>query len=55
MFPDFRVDQAAAMRLQPGEGAFLVGLHKPAVARDVRGENRGQPAFDPLRCQSGAP
>jgi hypothetical protein len=41
MFVDFGVDQFAPMRFQPHERAFLVSAHKPAVPRDVRGENGG--------------
>jgi hypothetical protein len=55
MFADFGVDQFAAMRVQLGESTFLVGTHQPAISRDVRGENGGQPAFDALPDQSGAP
>jgi hypothetical protein len=55
MVADFGVDQFSPMRFQPREGVFFVGLHEPAVARDIRGENGGQPAFDALRGQSGAP
>jgi hypothetical protein len=51
MFVDFRIDLFAPMRLQPGERAFLIGTHKPAVSRDVGGENGGQPAFDASRGQ----
>jgi len=55
MFADFRVDQFAPMRLHLREGAFFVCTDKPAVPRDVRGENRGQPSFDSFGGQSGAP
>jgi hypothetical protein len=55
MLADFGVDQFAPMRPQPREGTFLVGAHKPAVPRDVRGENGGQPAFEAFGGQSGAP
>jgi hypothetical protein len=34
---------------------LLVGTHKPAVARDVRSEDCGQPAFDAFYGQKGAP
>ena len=55
MFGDFGVDQLAPMRFQPRQGVFFVGLHQPAAACNVRGENGGQPAFDALPGQSGAP
>jgi len=42
----FGVGEFAPMHLQPGEGAFLVCPREPAVARHIRGENGGQPAFD---------
>jgi len=45
---DLGIDQCGAMRLEPREGIFLVGAHEPAVTRHVRGENGGQPAFEPL-------
>jgi hypothetical protein len=55
MFADFRVDEVAPMRLQPRQGAFFIGTHKPAVACDVRRENGGQPASYALRGQGGTP
>jgi hypothetical protein len=55
MFANFGVDQFAPMRLHLRERAFLVGAHEPAVPRDVRGENGGQPALDAFRGQSGTP
>ena len=35
--------------------AFLVRAHQARIARHIGGENGGQPAFDALRSQSGAP
>jgi hypothetical protein len=35
MFRDLRVDQLAAMRLEPFKRAFLVSAHQPRVARDI--------------------
>jgi len=55
MLADFGIDLFATMRRKPREGAFFVGTHKPAVTRDVRGENGGQPAIDASRGQSRAP
>ena len=55
MLSDHLIDQFAPMRFHSREGAFLVGPHKPAVPRDIRGENRGQPAFAAFGGQSGAP
>jgi hypothetical protein len=55
MFLDFGVGQLAPKRLQRGKRPFLIGTHEPAVTRDIRGENGGQPAFDAARGQSGAP
>src|ERR1700674_2428173 len=55
MFGDLGIDQFAAMRLQPCKRPFLVSTHKPAVTRDIRGENGGQLAFDAFRGQSGLP
>jgi hypothetical protein len=37
MLASFGVDQLAPISLHPRAGAFLVGAHKPAVPRDVRG------------------
>jgi hypothetical protein len=34
------------MRSQPRKRPLLVGADQPAVARNIRGENGGQPAFD---------
>ena len=55
MLVDFGIDQLASMRPEPRERVFFVGPHEPAVARDVRGENGGQPPFDSFRGQNGAP
>src|SRR6266446_9436994 len=52
---DLGIDQLAAVRLEPRKRPFLVDADQPAVARDVRGENGSQPAFDAFRGQSGAP
>jgi hypothetical protein len=51
---DLGVNQLVEMRFDPFVRAFLIGGHQPAVTRDVRGENGGQPAFDASRGQSGA-
>ena len=32
-------------RSRPSEASFLVGADQPAVGRDIRGENGGQPEF----------
>jgi hypothetical protein len=55
MLGDLGIDQLAPMHLQPREGPFLVGTDQPAIPRDVRGENGGQPTFDAFPSQSGAP
>ena len=55
MFADFGIDELAAQCLEAFERTFFIGTHKPAVTRDIRGENGGQPAFDAFRGQSGAP
>ena len=51
---DLGIDQLAAMGLQPRKRPFLVGTDQPAIARDVRGENGGPPAFDAFGGQRGA-
>ncbi len=37
---DCGIDQVAAMRFEPGERAFLVLAHQPAIARDIGCEDR---------------
>ncbi len=44
MLLDFRIDELAAMRLEPVEGAFLVRSHQPRVARHIGGEDRRETA-----------
>src|SRR6516164_1999035 len=41
---DLRIAQLAADRLQFGERAFLVRPHQPRIARNIGGEDRGEPA-----------
>jgi hypothetical protein len=48
MLADLRVDEFAAMRLEPLVGALLVHAHQARVACHISGENRRQPALDPL-------
>ena len=45
MAGDPRIDDFGAQRLEPAEGAFLVGLDQARVARDVRREDRREPTF----------
>ena len=52
---DVRIDQVAAMRLEPRQGAGFVLAHQPAVAGDIGGENGREPAFDPLSAQRYSP
>ena len=47
----FGIDQFAAMRSEPCEGAGFVLTHEPAVSGDIGGENGREPAFDPLSAQ----
>ena len=44
IFRDFWVDELAAMRLEPVEGAFLVGSHQPGIAGNISGEDRRKTA-----------
>ena len=37
------------------KGADLISAHESAVARDIRGENRGELSFDGWRFQGSAP
>ena len=46
---DLRLDEVLAQRLEARVRARLVGRHQPAVADDVRSQDRGEPA----RHQSG--
>ena len=52
---DFGIDHLTPVRLQPRQGPFLVRADQPAVPRDIRSKNAGQPAFDTFPSQSGAP
>jgi hypothetical protein len=42
------IDQFAAMGLQRGQGAHLVGTHEPAVSNNIGGENGCKPTLDVL-------
>jgi hypothetical protein len=44
-----------AQRHQGCMRAFLVGAHKPAVARDIGRENAREPPLDPLWAQRALP
>jgi hypothetical protein len=35
------------MRIEPQQGAFLIGSHHSAVTRDVAGKDGRKPSFDP--------
>jgi len=48
VFPDLRIDELAAMRLETLERPFLVRSHQPRIARHIGGEDRGETAFDRL-------
>ena len=48
MLGDFRIEEFAAQRLEALEGTLLVRSHQPRVARHIGGEDRRQPALDPL-------
>jgi hypothetical protein len=50
---DLGIDQLAAICLEPRAGPLLIGADQPAVTRDIRAKNAGQPAFDAF--PSGAP
>jgi len=52
MLGDLGIDELAPVRLQPGERAFLVGPHQPAVAGDIGRQNGCQPPLDPLARQA---
>ena len=44
VLPDLRVDELAAMRLEPFERALLVRPHQPRIGRHIGGEDRGETA-----------
>jgi len=44
IFPDFGIDDFAAMRLQPLQGTFLVGSHQPRIPGHIGGDNRREAA-----------
>src|SRR5579862_9214828 len=48
MLRDGRFEEFAAVGVEPGERAFLVGTHQPAVSRDIGGENRRKPPLHTL-------
>ena len=52
---DLGIDQFAPVCFQPRKGPFLISTHKPAVTRDIRGENDSQLAFDAFCGQSDLP
>jgi hypothetical protein len=54
MLGNFRVDQFAAVSLQPSERALFIGAHKPATSRDVGRQDGRQPSHDALSGH-GAP
>jgi hypothetical protein len=50
-----RIDGLAEMRLEDFVRPLLVRTHKTRTARYIGGKNSGQPAFDAVYDQSGAP
>jgi hypothetical protein len=44
MFGDLRIEEGAAMRVEPSECAFLIRPRQPRIAGDIGGEDRGEPA-----------
>src|ERR1035437_428398 len=44
MFGDLGIDEFLTVPLELAQRAFLIGAHQPAVAGNVAGENRRQPA-----------
>jgi hypothetical protein len=44
MFGDLGIDEFLTVGLELAQRAFLIGAHQPAIAGNVAGENRGQPA-----------
>jgi hypothetical protein len=47
MFGNLGVQELASMCVEARQCAFFVGAHEPAVADDIAGKNRSQPALDP--------
>src|SRR5437762_10577337 len=48
MLGDLGIENRAPVRFQSGEGALLVRPHQPRIAGDIRRQDRGQAAFDPI-------
>ena len=44
MFGDLGIDEFLTVRLELAQRAFLISAHQAAIAGNVAGENRGQPA-----------
>jgi hypothetical protein len=49
---DLGIDEFAAMCLQPGERALLVGSHQPAVAGHIGGQDGRKPPLHPFASQA---
>jgi len=52
MLADQRTEEFASVRLEAGQRAVLVRAHKARIARDIGGQDGGEPALSVLR--SGA-
>jgi len=50
-----RIDQFAAVASKPSKSHSLVLAHQAAVADNIGGENRREPAIDPLSAQISLP
>jgi hypothetical protein len=46
MMGDLRIDDFGAERLEPAEGAFLVGFDQARIAGDIGREDRGKTTHD---------
>ena len=51
MRSDGGVDKRFSGRLEPGQGAFLVGTHEAAISGDIRSQYRRQSPFYPVARQ----
>src|SRR6516164_1088116 len=55
MLGDFGFQKFTTMRIEPQQGAFLIGSHHSAVTGHVTGEDGRKPSFDPSSGHENAP
>jgi hypothetical protein len=55
IFRNFWLDEFAAVRLECGQRAFLIGAHQTAVTGNIGREDGSQPSFDSRLGHKGRP